>query len=240
MLSLVEFQRRFAVDCFRDAPHEGGVEVHRGTILAALANALRLTFPTVVQLTGADFFDQVATEYARDNLSRSAVLYFYGDDFPDYLGHSNGARNLPYLWDVARFDLSIDRAGHAAAALHTETIPIDTQLNVRLASSLTCLQVDYPVDLLRDALDAGCPEQLSDLDMTPRARHFAVWRAPDGAAVKQIGPAAAAFLNTLLEGGAAAEALRHAMEDTSAPDALAAIQTDILSASFTQLTWSGA
>jgi hypothetical protein len=30
------------------------------------------------------------------------------------------------------------------------------------------------------------------------------------------------------------------MEDTSAPDALAAIQTDILSASFTQLTWSGA
>jgi hypothetical protein len=43
----------------------------------ALVNALRLTFPTIVELTGREFFDQVATEYAR------------------------GARMLPYLWDAA-------------------------------------------------------------------------------------------------------------------------------------------
>ncbi len=239
MLSLVEFQRRIAGDILHDAPQEG-VDVHRGTILGALVNVLRLTFPTVVKLTGTDFFDQVATEYARDNLPRSAVLYFYGDGFPDFLRDSDGARALPYLWDVARFDLKIDRAGHAAPALQTQAIPIDPQLEVRLASSLTCLQVNYPVDLLRDALDAGCPEQLSDLDMTPRARHFAIWRSPDGAAVKPIGPAAGAFLNALLQGGAAEEALRHAMEFTCTTDALAEIQTDILSASFTRLTWSTA
>jgi len=237
MLSLVEFQRRIAADILHDALQEG-LEVHRGTILGALVNALRLTFPTVVKLTGRDFFDQAATKYARDNLPRSAVLYFYGDGFPDFLRDSKGARALPYLWDVARFDLRIDRAGHAALACQTQAIPIDPQLEVRLASSLTCLQVNYPVDLLRDALDAGCPEQLSDLDMTPRARHFAIWRGPDGAAVKPIGPAAAAFLNTLLKGAAAEEALRHAMEFTCATEALAEIQTDILSASFTRLTWS--
>jgi Putative DNA-binding domain len=239
MLSLVEFQRRIAGDILHDAPQEG-VDVHRGTILGALVNALRLTFPTVVKLTGTDFFEQVATEYARDNLPRSAVLYFYGDGFPDFLRDSNGARALPYLWDVARFDLRIDRAGHAALALQTQAIPIDPQLEVRLASSLTCLQVNYPVDLLRDALDAGCPEQLSDLDMTPRARHFAIWRGPDGAAVKPIGPAAAAFLNTLLKSGTAKDALQHATEFTCATDALAEIQTDILGASFTRLTWSTA
>ena len=237
MLSLVEFQRRIAADILHDALQEG-LEVHRGTILGALVNALRLTFPTVVKLTGRDFFDQAATKYARDNLPRSAVLYFYGDGFPDFLRDSKGARALPYLWDVARFDLRIDRAGHAALACQTQAIPIDPQLEVRLASSLTCLQVNDPVDLLRDALDAGCPEQLSDLDMTPRARHFAIWRGPDGAAVKPIGPAAAAFLNTLLKGAAAEEALRHAMEFTCATEALAEIQTDILSASFTRLTWS--
>ena len=239
MLSLVEFQRRIAADILHDALEEG-LEVHRGTILGALVNALRLTFPTVVKLTGRDFFDQAATKYARDNLPRSAVLYFYGDGFPDFLRDSKGARALPYLWDVARFDLRIDRAGHAALACQTQAIPIDPQLEVRLASSLTCLQVNYPVDLLRDALDAGCPEQLSDLDMTPRARHFAIWRGPDGAAVKPIGPAAAAFLNTLLKSGAAEDALRHAAEFTCATDALAEIQTDILGASFTRLTWSTA
>ena len=237
MLSLVEFQRRVAADILHGVPQEG-VEVHRSTILGALVNALRLTFPTVVELTGTDFFDQVATQYARDNLPRSALLYFYGDGFSDFLRDSNGACALPYLWDVARFDLTIDRAGHAALASQTQAIPIDPQLEVRLASSLTCLQVDYPVDLLRDALDAGCPEQLSDLDMTPRARHFAIWRGPEGAAVKPIGSAAAAFLNTLLKGAAAEEALRHAMEFACATQALAEIQTDILSASFTRLTWS--
>ena len=42
MLSLVEFQRRIAGDILHDAPQEG-VDVHRGTILGALVNALRLT-----------------------------------------------------------------------------------------------------------------------------------------------------------------------------------------------------
>jgi hypothetical protein len=236
MLPLAEFQRRMAADILHGTP-EGGVEVHRGTILGALVNALRLTFPTVVKLTGTDFFDQVATEYAQNNPPREAVLYFYGDGFPDYLRNNSGARTLPYLWDVARFDLRIDRAAHASVAEYTEAITIDAHLQVRLASSLTCLQVEYPVDLLRDALDSERPDQLEDLNMTPQARHFAIWRGPEAAAVKPLSSASAAFLNTLLEGAAAEEALRQAMECAGATEVLAAIQTELFGASFMRLTW---
>ncbi len=225
-----------AADILHGTP-EGGVEVHRGTILGALVNALRLTFPTVVKLTGTNFFDQVAMEYAQDHPPHGAVLYLYGDGFPDYLRDSTGARTLPYLWDVARFDLRIDRAAHASVAEYTAAITIDANLEVRLARSLTSLQVDYPVDLLRDALDSGHPDQLSDLDMTPRAHHFAIWRGPEAAAVKLLSPTSAAFLNTLREGAAAEEALRQAMEYACAADVLAAIQTELFSASFMRLTW---
>ena len=162
--------------------------------------------------------------------------YFYGDGFPYYLRDNTAARALPYLWDVARFDLRIDRAAHASVAEYTEAITIDAHLQVRLASSLSCLQVEYPVDLLRDCLDAGRPEELSGLDMTPQTRHFAIWRGPEGAAVKRLSPASAAFLNALLEGAAAEQALRQAMECASATDVLAAIQTELFGASFMRLT----
>jgi hypothetical protein len=235
MLSLAEFQRHMAAEILHEAP-QGGVEVHRATILGALVSALQLTFPTVVKLTGTDFFDQAAIEYAQDNPPRSAVLYFYGDGFPHYLRDNTAARALPYLWDVARFDLRIDRAAHASVAEYTEAIAIDAHLQVRLASSLSCLQVDYPVDLLRDCLDAGRPEGLSELDMTPRTRHFAIWRGPDAAAAKLLSPASAAFLGALLEGAAAEQALRQAMECACATDVLAAIQTELFGASFMRLT----
>jgi hypothetical protein len=235
MLSLAEFQRHMAAGILHEAP-TGGLEVHRATILGALVHALQLTFPTVLKLTGADFFDQVATEYAQDNPPRSAVLYFYGDGFPAYLRDKSAARALPYLWDVARFDLMIDRAAHASIAGYTEAIAIDAHLQVRLASSLRCLRVDYPVDLLRDCLDAGRPEDLAGLDMTPATRHFAIWRGPEEAAVKLLSPPSAAFLNALLEGAAAEEALRQAMGCASATDLLAAIQAELFSASFMRLT----
>jgi Putative DNA-binding domain len=236
VLSLAEFQRHMVADILGETAREG-MEVHRDTVLGGLVNALRLTFPTVVKLTGEAFFDQVATEYARANPPRCAVLYFYGDGFPNQLCRSDGARALPYLGDVARFDLSLDRAAHQATAFHSEAISIDPHLEIRLAGSLCGLQVDYPVDLIRDALDAGRPDQLPALDMTPRTRHFAIWRGPDGASVKPISPAAAAFLDTLLKGGNAEAALQCASEFAAPADVIAAIQTELLSASFTRLTW---
>jgi hypothetical protein len=236
VLSLAEFQRRMAADILHESPQDA-VEVHRGTVLSGLVNALQLTFPTVVKLTGVEFFEQVATAYAREHPPRSAVLYFYGDGFPDYLHCNDSARTLHYLRDVASFDLAIDRAAQWAVTFHGNAIAIDPKLEVHLASSLSCLQVDYPVDLLRDALDAERPDQLPALDMTPRERHFAIWGGPDGAAVKPLSPAAAAFLNILLAGGTAADALRQATEHTSPADAVAAIQTELLQASFTRLTW---
>jgi hypothetical protein len=235
VLSLAEFQRHMVADILGETAREG-LEVHRGTVLSGLVNALRLTFPTVVKLTGDAFFNQVATEYARANPPRSAVLNSYGDDFPNQLRRNSGARGLPYLGDVARFDLRLDRAAHQAIGLYTDAISIDPRLQIRLAGSLCGLQVDYPVDLIRDALDAGCPDQLSALDMTPRTRHLAVWRGPDGATVKSLSPAAAAFLDTLLKGGNAEAALRRAIEFAAPADAIAAIHTELLGASFTRLT----
>jgi hypothetical protein len=234
--SLIEFQRQMAETLLQEASTEG-MEVHRATVLNALVNALRLTFPTIVELTGQEFFDQVATEYARRNPPEGAVLYAYGDGFPHHLRLNDGARTLPYLWDAARYDLWIDRVAHQAPDWRTEAIAIDAELDVYLVRSLTCLRVDYPVNLIRDAIEAGHPEELSEVDMRPRARYFAIWRGPDGAAVKQLNAVSAGFLASILKGLDAGTALQLAVSQGPRNEALMAIHAHVVSAPFARMAW---
>jgi hypothetical protein len=225
-----------AATLLQETPTEG-MEVHHATVLNALVNALRLTFPTIVELTGRDFFDQVATEYARENPPEGAVLYSYGNGFPHHLRLNEGARTLPYLWDVARYDLWIDRAAHRAPDWRTTAIAIDAELELYLVNSLTCLRVEYPVNLIRDAIEAGRLDELSELDMRPRARYFAIWRGPDGAGVRQLNAISAGFLASILGGFDARTAMQHAASQGGRDEALGAIHDHVVSAPFARMTW---
>lgn len=231
MPSLAEFQRNMVADILRGEPRDA-VAVHQGTVLGTLVNALRLTFPTVVGLMGTADFERYASQYARDNPPRSPVLYSYGASFPEHL-------QSDLLRDSAVFDLTLDRAAHQHASARTAPIEIDSSLHIRLPRSLSHLRVDHPVDLVRDALEAGRPDDLAALDLTPRVRHFAIWRANgSGVTVRHLTPAAGVFLATLLDNGGAAEAaMSRALEHAPPEQVIAAIQTEILHASFTTLLW---
>jgi hypothetical protein len=223
MPSLAEFQRDMVAQILHHHPQDA-VAIHQNTVLGGLVNALRLTFPTVAALM-ADF-DQHATHYARENPPRSPILYDYGAGFAEHL-----PSNL--LRDVARFDLALDRTAHQDASARTASIEIDSSLRISLPRSLSHLRVDYLVDLIRDAPQAAC-------DLTPQARHLAIWRRIDGngSTVKQLTPAAGAFLAALLsDGGHAAQAMSAAMEHAPPEQVIAAIQSEILRASFTTLLW---
>jgi hypothetical protein len=115
-------------------------------------------------------------------------------------------------------------------------IAIDAELEIYLMSSLTCLRVDYPVNLIRDALDAGRPEELSELDMSPQARYFAIWRGPNGAAVKQLNAAPAGFLASILRGLDHRTALQHAVSQGRRDEVLMAIYDQVVSAPFARMT----
>ena len=231
MPSLADFQRNMVAEILRGQPQDAGA-VHQNTVLSALVNALRLTFPTVAVLMGMDDFERLATRYARDHPPRGPVLYRYGDGFPEHL-HSN------LLRDVARFDLALDRTAHQDANTQTAPMEIDSNLRIRLPRSLSHLRVDHPVDLVRDALEAGRPDDLAALDLTPRIRHFAIWRRNgSGATVRHLTCAAGAFLGALLDSGGQAErAMKSATEHAPPEQVIAAIQTEILHASFTTLLW---
>ncbi|MFO1247850.1 MAG: DUF692 family protein [Alphaproteobacteria bacterium] len=113
MPSLAEFQFTMAADLLdggqrtaRLLPGDSAavitaLRIHRNTVLAGLANALRLTYPTVAWLTGEDFFDQAAVAFAARNPPRGACLSDYGDGFADFLDSYPPASAFP-IWGMWR------------------------------------------------------------------------------------------------------------------------------------------
>lgn len=95
----------------KDAP---GLAVYRNTIAKGRADVLAAAYPTVVRLTGEDWFRAAAVEFAAANPPSDPAMDRYGESFPAWLAAFPPAQALPYLAPVARLDRAFAEA-HAAA-----------------------------------------------------------------------------------------------------------------------------
>jgi hypothetical protein len=240
MPSLVEFQRSLATDVLFDAaasakylragpvPADVAIGVHRDSVLAALVNALRLSCPTLGALVDAAFFEQSVRDYARARPPHSVCLDDFGDQFGDFLQMYPPARGFPFLADIVRFDVAIDRASDAMPGSYGAAVTFGTNVAIRLLTSLTHISSKYPVDVIRDRIEAGAIDQLDKIDMTPRAYHFALWRGESGAAVRRLTQPAATFLSEVLRGADGSHAFNRALEHAGPDEVLRAIRSEIL------------
>jgi hypothetical protein len=207
-------------------PAACGLDVYRGTVRQGLVQCLRLTFPTIVQLGGDDWFDTAAADYARAAPPRAADLSGYGADFPRWL-RERLPPEFSYFSEVARFDHTLDRV--LRLPLSRQELALDAAVMLDLPASLAVLNLAAPADLIRDALEDEAA--LAALDVSA-SRHLALWRRENQVAVMPLHPAAAHILAALLAGGAVETAMAQAMETHGADAALAAIRDGIFAAPF--------
>lgn len=78
--------------------------VYRNTWLKGLLDALDANYPTVAIIIGAELFEAVALEFARENRATTPVLALYGAGFPEFLAGHSEVREIPYLRDVAALE----------------------------------------------------------------------------------------------------------------------------------------
>ena len=166
-----------AADCFIVADGLAParrLSVYRNTFEASCANALRLAFPAVHRLVGADFFAVAASVFVHAEPPRNAWLDTYGASFPAFLAKFPPAASLAYLPDVARLEWAVNRALHAA-----DVAALDVSRLARL-SRVEHPRVRFVAHPSVSLVDSACP-----ID--------AIWRAVlarDDAALAAIDPAA--------------------------------------------------
>ena len=194
---------------------EQRLAIYRNTFDGNLVNALRLSFPAVHRLVGAEFFEGVARIFAHQRPPCSAWLDEYGDAFPHFLADFPQAASLPYLPDVARLEWAVTRALHAP-----DVAPLDAQ---RLAAldpadhervrfiadpTISLVRTAYPVDAIWRAVLAQDDAALGAIDLTVGTCRLLIERRVTGVEVTRLDERAWRFVDALLSGlslGAALE-----------------------------------
>ena len=178
-----------------DGLHPAGrLAVYRNTMGSVLTNALRLAYPAVHRLVGAEFFAGAARQFIEDGrLPHSADLDEYGADFADFLAAFPPAASLGYLPDVARLEWLVNRALHAPAvdALDlTRVADLDETDRARVCfvphPSVGLMRSDYPVDLIWRSVLHGDDAAMAAIDLAAGPVWLLVQRVATGIDVQRM------------------------------------------------------
>lgn len=141
-------------------------DVYRNNVVSSLRDAMKTSFPAITKLLGVENMDGLAGMYLRQFPPATPLMMQYGADFPAFLDGLPQLAHLGYLGDVARLELALRYAYHAADAA-----PIDAELlgltapeillqtTLRLAPAVQVLRSDWPIlDIWRFNMQPGAPK----------------------------------------------------------------------------------
>ncbi len=197
--------------------------VYRHTFESTAANALRLSYPAVRKLVGAEFFEGASRRFAREHPPTAPCLDLYGAGFADFLAAFPPAASLPYLPAVARLEHAVNCALHAPDAQPLDAhrlAAIDPDLHERIRfvadPSVALLAVDGPADAIWRSVLAGDDAALAAVDLADAPVHLLVARRVTGVEVSRIDEPAFRITTALVEGRPLGSALAVADASTAA------------------------
>jgi hypothetical protein len=206
-----EALRHIADDMIAPADRLG---IYRNNAAATLVGALRIAYPAVEKLVGAEFFEGAARIFIAQHPPRTAYLNDYGSEFADFLGAFPAAAELAYLPDVARLEWAVSFALNVAdvpaldpAALAALAASGHDRVRFVPHPSVRLLSLHYPVDVIWRAVLGGDDAALAAIALTGEPLWFVVHRGSAGVAVRRLTQEEARLTAMLCSGAALAEAM---------------------------------
>lgn len=202
--------------------------IYRNNIASALTNSLRVRYPVVEQLVGAEFFGMMARQFIADHKPSSAMLISYGEEFSEFIAGFAQANTVPYLAEVARFESAWWNVYHAA-----DTVPLYKEAltalapeawgetRIRFLPSVKILNLEYSaVSIWRAHHD----DKLVMPSLVGEAECALVHREGTQVFVQSITQDLFFFLHALAQGGTLLDAFEVASDHNEAFDVLAAVK----------------
>ncbi len=193
---------------------ERRLSVYRNAFVGNLTNALRLSYPAVHRLVGAEFFEGAARVFVHERPPRGAYLDAYGAELPEFLARFPPAASLAYLADVARLEWAVNRALHAP-----DEEPLDVTRLAHLAPadhdrvrfvvhpSVSLIKADYPVDTIWRAVLEQDDTALAAIELADGPVWLIVQRLASGVDVTRSDEQAWHFATELCAGNPLGPAL---------------------------------
>jgi hypothetical protein len=188
-------------------PDEAALAIYRNTCLSSLVNALRLSFPAVQRLVGAEFFEAAAREFIRSHPPASAYLNDYGAEFAAFLRAFAPAAQLAYLGEVAQLEWAVNRALHAEdlpSLSLTRLAGLDeaamARVRFRAHPGLSLLRMEFPVDAIWRAVLDQNEAAMAGIDLASAPVHLLIERDAAGVQVRRMERAAWDFIALLCAG----------------------------------------
>jgi hypothetical protein len=233
--AIIEDDPAALVGALSDGIGPDRLDIYRNTIFVGLTRALRLAFPAVERLVGAEFFEGAADIFIREHLPQAAYLDQYGDAFPEFLRQFPPAASLTYLGDVAQLEWAVNRALHAPNVKPLQIqelaeIALDDQETVSFLPhpSLGLIYSEYPADNIWRAVLSQDDEALAAIDLSAGPVFLLVERANENVEVTRMQETEWCFLKALCQG----DSLLDAMESARALDAASLLAQHLMAGRF--------
>lgn len=130
--------------------------VYRNNIVGSLTDVMAESFSLILKLVGKEFFEGIARSFILKNPPRAGCLNTFGDGFAEFIETFAPAKTLPYLPDMARLEIALNRAYYArdekplsAEALAAQAPEALESLLLNLKDSVTLMQSAYPLSEIR-------------------------------------------------------------------------------------------
>ncbi len=133
------------------------LKIYRNNIVGSLTDVICASFPIIEALVGREFLELMARSFVLEQPPEQGCLNLYGAGFDNFIADFELARTLPYLPDVARFELAMNAAYYAPddepfSAQDLAAIPPEElhKKALNLRQSATLLQSPYPLQAIKE------------------------------------------------------------------------------------------
>jgi hypothetical protein len=215
------------------------LDIYRNTFASVLTTALRLSYPAVHRLVGAEFFEGAARVFIEAHPPTSACLDDYGKELAGFLSDFEPAASLRYLPDVAALEWAVNRALHAPDVDPLDPLrlaalgePERARVCFVLHPSISLVRADHPADLIWHAVLEEDDAALSAIDPGAGSAWLLVQHLPSGVEVRRMSESAWRFTSALCAGRPLAAALDEAQDF----DALALLADHLAAGGFIDFT----